>query len=101
MPDAALEGEHDAGHLPDVETRAEPFGADRATEEGSDREINPPTRGIQIGNRTPGGENLTMQTARDVELRVSISPPRVQDESPLIVCSIFPRHAANALVNSP
>jgi len=30
------------------------------------------TRGMQIGNRTPGGQNLTMQTARHVELRLSI-----------------------------
>jgi len=38
----------------DVEARAEPLGADRAAEERSYREINPETRGIAIGNRTPG-----------------------------------------------
>ena len=38
--------------------------------------MNPETTGIETGNRTPGGGNLAMQTARDVELGVSIESLR-------------------------
>src|SRR5260370_34865209 len=34
-------------------------------------------------------------------MRLHCSPARVQDESPRIVWPIFPRHAANELINSP